>query len=181
MRWHGCPSDGGEVVEQVAKLCRRLKVGQMVLAGKFVDCGVSDVLPHVVERRSVGGYCAVALADDQVDMTCLSRYHFRRRRRVERAEFGVQRSAQATRDRPTVRIGTKNLDMRSGEAGDLPIDDLDAATPARRLRCALQVRQCMAPERLHHRLVGDHLEWGDRWWSAGIGRSLVASKVIKPL
>lgn len=83
----------------MAKLCRRLKVGQMALAGEFVDCGMSDdVLPRGVERRSIGSCSAVALADDQVDMTCLSRQHIPRRRRVERTEFGVQRSAPATQD-----------------------------------------------------------------------------------
>ncbi|MDR3083399.1 MAG: hypothetical protein LBV60_21195, partial [Streptomyces sp.] len=58
----GGPSNGGESVEQVAKACRRLNVGQVALTGEFVDSGVSDVLPHVCERRSVGGCSAVALA-----------------------------------------------------------------------------------------------------------------------
>lgn len=56
----------------MAKLCRRLNVGQVALAGEIVDSGVSDMLPHVVERRSVGGRSAVALADDQVDLIGLS-------------------------------------------------------------------------------------------------------------
>src|SRR5690242_2519718 len=72
-------SDRGEVVEQAPQLCRRLNVGQVTLARKFMDSGMRDVLPHEVERRSVGGRSAITLADDQVDLLRLLCHHIRRR------------------------------------------------------------------------------------------------------
>ncbi len=113
-RRHGYPSGDGQFVEQAPQICRRLDVGQVDLVGESVCFGARDALPRLVERRSVGGRSAIAPTDDEVDSICLVCHHIRRRCGVERAEFGVQRSAQATQCRPPVRIGPQAIDVRCG-------------------------------------------------------------------